>query len=133
MIWPFEHHDDGEIHLHQENWGRFKLEREREYKHNWLHRRLFMLLHTPKNSIEELPAICKMSLFGHEYEISKQINFVSPEWSVVFEPYPAWHRTPWDKKAQNQSYHVWLEDKHPKPTYGDSVVLFSITTLTLNC
>lgn len=137
MGWPFEHYQDGETFLHTTNWLSFKRHKESgtEYPHNWLHRRLFIQLHSPRNWINQipLPEDNSLSLFHPTRQLNQpyQINYVSDDWSVIFDPYPAFVRTRDDPHGNQPSFHLWLEDKHQKPTYGEPVTLFSTGT-TLN-
>ena len=136
-MWPFEHHEDGQSHLHIDNWSNFKRHKESgdEYPHNWLHRRLFVQLHSPRPTIREVPLpepeednVWTIVWTGvtqlRRINQNRVINCVSADWSVIYEPYPAFVRTVHDKDGHSPSYHLWLEDKHPQPTYGEPVNLF---------
>lgn len=126
MGWPFEHHQDGQVFLHMNNWADFKRHKDSgaEYPHNWLHRRLFVQIHSPRADLKQVPIpIEEGSLFVRNS--SRKINCVSDDWSVIFEPYPAFVRTTSDLNGNQPSWHIWLEDKHQKPTYGEPMTLFS--------
>jgi hypothetical protein len=107
MNWPFEHWDNGKVYLHNERWEEFRKNVDKYgqgYPHNWNHTRLFVCLHTPRDSIMDLPAPGDPDL-KHRIESHE-------EWTMIYEPYPAFVRTHDDPEGWLPSWHMWAEDNH---------------------
>ena len=107
MNWPFEHWHDGKVYLHNDNWKEFQKEIERNgykgEKHDWLHNRISLKLHTPRNNIKDIP--CP----GDE-ECKYKIEHTT-EWSMIYEPLPAFERTNSDPEGWLPSWHLYAEER----------------------
>jgi len=122
MQWEFEHWDNGKVYLHIEKWNNFKLNVEKNgyngYKHDWNHKRIFCNIHTPRKNLIDLPAIGEDSK-KHKIEDVE-------EWTLIYDPFPAFSRTVSDPEGWLPSYNLWAEDNHKD---GESVhILTSIPT-----
>lgn len=117
MGWEFEHWDNGKLYLHNDRWAEFKarIEKEGAYPHNWDHRRIFFHLHTPRKSLDDVPA-------PGDKDLKYKIEDVDNSWSVIYEPYPAFTRTEYDPEGWLPSWHIWAEDKH---TDGEQISILT--------
>jgi len=113
--WSFEHWNDGKVYLHNDNWEAFRKQVEKNglvhglkgnyhLPHDWSHTRIFCCLHTPRKDITELPA-------PGDDDLKYKIESVE-EWTMIFEPFPAFRRTQEDPEASLPSWHLWAEDGH---------------------
>ena len=119
-MYPFEHQgEDGKWYLHFDNWKAFKDNLEKQYPHNWLHRRVQVTLIYPRLQLDDVPAK------------SHDIRFVEDDWSVIFDVYPAHMHIAEDNNDTGESYILFAEDKHAKPTFGPPITFFSTTSCCL--
>lgn len=113
--WSFEHWNDGKVYLHNDNWEAFRKQVEKNglvhglkgnyhLPHDWNHTRVFCCLHTPRENIADLPA-------PGDPDYKYKIEGIE-EWTMIFEPFPAFRRTEEDPEASLPSWHLWGEDKH---------------------
>ena len=112
---------DGNIFINMNRWRDFTQHKMNEYPHNWLHRRLLVLLHSPRNDLGQIPL---PQIFNFLPPPRTIVQNTSSDWSVIFDVYPAYTRTDSDPEGKLPSHRMFLENKHPKPTYGEPVVLF---------
>lgn len=110
MAWEFEHWDNGSVYLHNERWKKFRenIEKHGSYPHNWNHNRVFMCLHSPRDILTDVPCAGND---GHKHKIER----VESDWSIIYEPYPAFRRSDHDPQGWLPSWHVWAEDQHRNP------------------
>lgn len=106
MSWEFEHWHDGKVYLHEDRWEAFKKDIEKNgyqgRSHDWLHTRIFCMLHTPRKSIYDIPCPGDEDL---KFKIES-----SEEWKMVYEPFPAFQRTQEDPEGWLPSWHLWAEN-----------------------
>lgn len=117
MSWEFEHWDDGKVYLHEERWEEFRKNVDKYgqgYPHNWNHNRFFICIHTPRDSILDLPA-------RGEDGLKHQIATVQ-ELKMIYESYPAFIRTDHDPEGWLPSWHMWAEDKYVN---GESISILT--------
>ena len=115
MSWAFEHWDNGKVYLHEQRWNDFRKDVEKTglgYLHNYNHNRIFCRIYTPRDRIEDLPAIGLPDL---KYKV-EGFN----KWNVIYQPYPAFVRTNEDPEGWLPSWNLWSEDNNT----GDELLIF---------
>lgn len=119
--WAFEHWNDGKVYLHNDKWEAFRKQVEKNglvhglkdnyhIPHDWSHTRIFCCLHTPRENIIDIPAPGD--------EVLKHTILEVEEWSMIFEPFPAWRRTGEDPEASLPSWHLWAENRRDGEKLG---------------
>jgi hypothetical protein len=111
MNWPYEHWDNGKVYLHQERWLEFKDNINiygNGYPHNWDHKRISFMIHSPRDILTDVPAP------GHG-SLKHKIEDVDKGFSTIYEPFPAFFRSNEDPEGWLPSWNIWAEDKHTNP------------------
>lgn len=120
MGWEFEHWDNGKVYLHEERWQAFRKNLEKNgngYPHNWLHERILVRLHSPRDNIHDVP--CP----GMEH-LKYKVEDYDDSWSVVYQPFPAFMRTAEDPEGWLPSWNIWAENRHVDPL-GEKLTLIT--------
>jgi hypothetical protein len=126
LNWPFECvTPDGRKHFNFEHWDVFYKQKNREYPCPEGHTRYCVDLMFPSDRLEDV--WIHWSPFGTEDDPLRdghRINYRDDDWSTIWEAYPNWVRTGGDPVG-DQSLRIIIENKHPRPTWGEPVVLMS--------
>ena len=116
MTWPFEHWDNGKVYLHNENWLNFRKDIDRngykDEKHDWLHHRILCRLHTPRQTILDIPVRGDEDL---KYKIESNTT-----WTTIYEPFPAFERTAHDPEGWLPSWNLYAENNH---AVGEEIII----------
>lgn len=113
-MWPFECvGPDGRVYFHFDNWTRFLAQRQLEYPPIPIHQRYQLTLIYPRTRLEEVFTPTGQ-VFHHD------IQFYDPNWSVIFQPFPAHAFT----ADGDNSVILLVENNHANP-WGERVVVMS--------